>query len=57
MLCRGGGKLLGDVPLAQQHRQVEGFVMFIGGKEVANAYTELNDPEVQRCSYKDGSAN
>lgn len=57
MLCRGGRKLVGDVPLAQQHRQVEGFVMFIGGKEVANAYTELNDPEVQRCSCKDGSAN
>ena len=38
MLCRGGRKLVGDVPFAQQHRQVEGFVMFIGGKEVVNAY-------------------
>ena len=39
-------------PLAKQHRNVPGlaerFELFIGGKEVANAYTELNDPEVQR---------
>lgn len=39
-------------PLAKEHREVQGlaerFELFIGGKEVANAYTELNDPEVQR---------
>eukprot|EP00092_Neocalanus_flemingeri_P007550 GFUD01008148.1.p1 GENE.GFUD01008148.1~~GFUD01008148.1.p1 ORF type:complete len:532 (+),score=122.15 GFUD01008148.1:44-1597(+) len=39
-------------PLAKQHRKVPGlaerFELFIAGKEMANAYTELNDPEVQR---------
>jgi len=40
-------------PLAKEHREVEGlaerFELFIGGKEVANAYTELNNPEEQRA--------
>jgi len=39
-------------PLAKHHRTVPGlaerFELFIAGKEVVNAYTELNDPEVQR---------
>ena len=39
-------------PLAKQHRDVPGlaerFELFIAGKEVANAYTELNDPDEQR---------
>ena len=41
-------------PLAKQHRSLPGlaerFELFIAGKEVANAYTELNDPEVQRLA-------
>ena len=39
-------------PLAKEHRSITGlserFELFIDGKEVANAYTELNDPELQR---------
>ncbi|MFN3870583.1 MAG: lysine--tRNA ligase [Aquificaceae bacterium] len=39
-------------PLAKSHRKdpdlVERFELFIAGKEIANAYTELNDPEEQR---------
>ena len=43
-------------PLAKQHRSQPGlaerFELFIAGKEVANAYTELNDPEVQRLALQ-----
>jgi lysyl-tRNA synthetase class 2 len=39
-------------PLAKTHREdpdlVERFELFVAGKEIANAYTELNDPIEQR---------
>jgi len=47
-------------PFAKRHRDdprlVERFEAFIGGLEVANAFTELNDPEEQRRRFEEQRA-
>ncbi|MBV8991456.1 MAG: lysine--tRNA ligase [Solirubrobacterales bacterium] len=47
-------------PFAKRHRSVEGLVerfeAYIGGIEIANAFTELNDPDEQRRRFLDQTA-
>ena len=46
-------------PLAKLHRDdstlTERFELFVCGKEIANAYTELNDPQVQTENFQNQS--
>ena len=48
--------LLSLSPLSSRHRSVPGlterFELFVCQKEICNAYTELNDPVVQRETFE-----
>ena len=47
---------LSESPLAKEHRDkpfiAERFELFVGGQELVNAYTEQNDPDVQREYFR-----
>jgi lysyl-tRNA synthetase, class II len=47
-------------PFAKAHREVEGLVerweAFVGGVEIANSFTELNDPDEQRRRFEQQAA-
>ena len=48
-------------PLAKWHRSEPGlterFELFVAKKEICNAYTELNDPAVQRSRFEQVMSN